>query len=117
MGLTQKIPAEQILKDSESVIDKMADAAAQKIIELNGNRPVNAVFVVGGGGKMASYTQKVAEHLGIMAERVAVRGEEVLGSISFDIDGFKRFIICNTNRNMYELLHTEKQFYVCYCQW
>ena len=48
MGLTQKIPAEQILKDSESVIDKMADAAAQKIIELNGNRPVNAVFVVGG---------------------------------------------------------------------
>lgn len=42
MGLTQKIPAEQILKDSESVIDKMADAAAQKIIELNGNRPVNA---------------------------------------------------------------------------
>ena len=50
MGLTQKIPAEQILKDSESVIDKMADAAAQKIIELNGNRPVNAVFVVGGGG-------------------------------------------------------------------
>lgn len=90
MGLTQKIPAEQILKDSESVIDKMADAAAQKIIELNGNRPVNAVFVVGGGGKMASYTQKVAEHLGIMAERVAVRGEEVLGSISFDIDGFKK---------------------------
>ena len=29
MGLTQKIPAEQILKDSESVIDKMADAAAK----------------------------------------------------------------------------------------
>ena len=25
-----------------------------------------------------------------MAERVAVRGEEVLGSISFDIDGFKK---------------------------
>ena len=41
------------------------------------------MFVVGGGGKLAGYTEKLAEYLGIAKERVAVRGEQVMQSIEF----------------------------------
>ena len=41
-------------------------------------------------GKIAGYTQKVAEYLGIQKERVAVRGPEVLTTVEFMVDNFKR---------------------------
>ena len=50
-------------------------------MELNGGKPVSAVFVVGGGGRIEGYTKKLSAHLGIVAERVAVRGEEVMQKI------------------------------------
>ena len=52
-----------------SAIDNMAKSTSDKIIELNGGKPVNAVFVVGGGGKMPSYTKVLAKNLGIAPER------------------------------------------------
>ena len=63
---------------------------ADKIIELNGGKPVNAVFVVGGGGKIPGYTDKVADCLGIPHQRVAVRGEEVLTTVDFEVPDFKK---------------------------
>ena len=112
MGLTQKIPAEQILKDSESVIDKMADAAAQKIIELNGGKPVNAVFVVGGGGKIPGYTERVADCLGIPHQRVAVRGEEVLTAVDFQVDNFKKDSLYVTPVGICTNYYTQKNNFV-----
>ena len=68
----------------------MAKDVAEKIIELNGGKPVNAVFVVGGGGKIPGYTERVADCLGIPHQRVAVRGEEVLTAVDFQVDNFKK---------------------------
>ena len=70
----------------------MAKDAAEKIIELNGGTACKCGICCWRWRKDGKLYRKVAEHLGIMAERVAVRGEEVLGSISFDIDGFRRRI-------------------------
>jgi sulfur carrier protein ThiS len=42
--------------------------------------------VVGGGGKIPGYTKKLAEKLGIVQERVAIRGEEVMQNIVFEND-------------------------------
>lgn len=90
MGITQKVQAADIRKVTAPVIEKMAEQSAEKIKELNGGKPVNAVFVVGGGGKMMGYTDKVAESLGIVKERVAVRGEEVLTTVDFENTNFKK---------------------------
>lgn len=53
------------------------------IKQLNGDKSVSAVFVVGGGGKIEGYTKCVAERLGIPQERCALRGEEVMQKIDF----------------------------------
>ena len=83
MGLPQKIAREEVLHIVEDNMTSMAVQAADKIKELNGDKPVSAVFVVGGGGKIEGYTKCVAERLGIPAERCALRGEEVMQKIDF----------------------------------
>lgn len=83
MGLPQTITKAEVLKTVETSMDSMAKMAADKIKELNGDKSVSAVFVVGGGGRLEGYTDKVAEYLGIAKERCAVRGEEVMQNIDF----------------------------------
>ena len=90
MGLEQQVKAEDVHKTIHSVIGRMAKATADEIRRLNGGKSVNAVFVVGGGGKMPEYTTLLAKNLGIANERVAVRGEEVLKNINFRVDDFKK---------------------------
>ena len=83
MGLPQTYKSEELFKVIEPAIESMAKQAADKIRELNGERPVSAVFVVGGGGKIDGYTEGLARELGIQVERVALRGEEVMQKIEF----------------------------------
>ena len=84
MLLPQTISSEEIKQITAPVIDDMAQQAADKIKELNGDKAVSAVFVVGGGGKIPGYTEAVADKLGIAKERVALRGEEVMQQIVFE---------------------------------
>jgi len=83
MGLPQKIEKKAVLEMVNEQLDEMTMLVAEKFKELNGGKPVSAVFVVGGGGRIEGYTKKLSEHLGIVAERVAVRGEEVMQKIRF----------------------------------
>ena len=83
MGIPQKISKEEVLSVISDNLENMSRLAAEKIKELNGNKPVSAVFVVGGGGKIDTYTDRVAKHLGIAPERCAVRGEEVMTKVDF----------------------------------
>ena len=83
MGLTQTITSEAVEQVVSEVIENMTSQAAAKIKELNGDKSVSAVFVVGGGGKLPGYTKALAQKLDIQNERVAVRGEEVMQGIEF----------------------------------
>ena len=83
MGLPQIITSKEAMEILNPYILKMTTPVAQCIRELNGDKSVSAVFVVGGGGKIPTYTQLLAEELGIVKERVAVRGEEVMNKIEF----------------------------------
>ena len=83
LGLPQTCKSEELFKVIEPAIATMAKQAADKICELNGDKPVSAVFVVGGGGKIGGYTEGIARELGIQVERVALRGEEVMQKIEF----------------------------------
>lgn len=90
MGISHKIPAKEVWDLVEEVKDKMTTEVANKIIELNGDKSVSAAFVVGGGGKIHGYTKSLAEKLGIVEERVALRGEEVMKHITFQQEEVKK---------------------------
>ncbi len=83
MGLKQTITKEEVERVVSDVIENMTSQVAAKIKELNGDKSVSAVFVVGGGGRLPGYTQALAAKLDLQNERVAVRGEEVMMGIEF----------------------------------
>ncbi len=84
MGISHTVPAEDVWKLTDPVMKKIAAEVASKIKELNGDKSVSAAFVVGGGGKVHGFTDTLADELGIVHERVALRGEEVMKNIFFD---------------------------------
>ena len=84
MSIEHTIPAEDVWEVVAPVVDNIAREVSAKIIELNGDKTVSACFVVGGGGKIHGFTQNLAEDLDLPQERVALRGEEVLGEVIFE---------------------------------
>lgn len=90
MGLTQVITAKEVEDILAEKVKDMTKQVADCIRELNGEKAVSAVFVVGGGGMVPSYTEYLAQELGIVKERVAIRGQEVMQSIEFEIENPRR---------------------------
>ncbi len=90
MGLSQTITAKEVAKILEEHVVKMTRMVAECIRELNGDKSVSAVFVVGGGGMIPGYTEHLAKELEIVKERVAIRGQEVMQNIQFEIENPRR---------------------------
>ncbi len=90
MGLPQTISSQEVASILDSSVEKMTKLVADCIKELNGDKPVSAVFVVGGGGMIPGYTEKLAAELGIVKERVAIRGQEVMQNIVFEMDDARK---------------------------
>ena len=83
MGLEKTITTKEINKVIKPHIDEMAAQVTEAVMKLNGDKPVSAVFVVGGGGCVPGYTQAIAKKMKIPEERVALRGSEVMNNINF----------------------------------
>ena len=90
MSIEHTIPAQDVWDVAAPVVDNIAQEVSAKIRELNGDKTVSACFVVGGGGKIHGFTEKLAEDLDLPEERVALRGEEVLGDVTFEQDDIKK---------------------------
>ncbi|MBE5840277.1 MAG: cell division protein FtsA [Butyrivibrio sp.] len=91
MGLNKTISSKDIAKIVKPKVDEMAKKAVNEIRRLNGDKPVSAVFVVGGGGCVPGYVKAIAREMDIPEERVALRGEEVMKNITFlNNDGIER---------------------------
>ncbi len=90
MSLSHTIPSSEVWELTEPIVNNMAHEVAEKIVELNGGKPVSAAFIVGGGGKIHGYTEKLASELDIIPERVALRGEEVLKNVNFVQEGVEK---------------------------
>lgn len=73
IGLTHEIQAKKLKQTMLPVIEAMTLQVAEKIVALNGGVSPNAVFCVGGGSQMLEVTSKLAHHLKLVEERVALR--------------------------------------------
>lgn len=83
MFLPHTVSAQEIWDLVTPTVENIATEVAEKIKELNGGKSVSACFVVGGGGKIHGFTELLAEKLGLIKERVALRGQEVLRQVEF----------------------------------
>lgn len=90
MGEAFKLSSDDVLATAQEAVGVIVDQVSNKIIELNGGKPVSAVFVVGGGGKMPGFTERMSKKLGLPENRVAIRGAEVLQQIDFSSTGIKK---------------------------
>lgn len=90
MGLPQTITAKEVADILHEAVEKMTHLVADCIKELNGDKAVSAVFVVGGGGMIPGYTQQLAAELDIVKERVAIRGQEVMQNIVFELENARK---------------------------
>lgn len=90
MGESYKLTREEIQETAKEALESIVEKVSDKILELNGENPVSAVFVVGGGGKMPGFTEQMARRLGLPENRVALRGAEVLQQVDFSATGIKK---------------------------
>lgn len=84
MGRVHKTTPEDVMSIIKTTAESLAQKISEKIIELNGNHPTNAVFLVGGGGQISHFSDMLATYLNIPFDRVALRGKTVLDAVNFE---------------------------------
>ncbi|WP_455715464.1 cell division protein FtsA [Anaerosporobacter sp.] len=90
MGIAHKVSTQEVKEILNDTVNFITKNVADKIIEINGGKTVSAVFVVGGGGKIPGFVDTLAHNLTLPVERVALRGEEVLGEVHFLPENIKK---------------------------
>jgi cell division protein FtsA len=82
LDFEHEIKKEKIMEIIKEPIDKITSEISNKILELNGKPPV-AVMLVGGGGKVPSFKEKIAEYLELAENRIALKTTDNLTKIKF----------------------------------
>ncbi|MBV7274314.1 rod shape-determining protein [Clostridiaceae bacterium UIB06] len=127
LGLENEILSEDVIKLISPIVRKISDEIGSKIIELNGDKSPNAVFLVGGGAHTPKLREFLAEKLNLQIQRVGIKGRESvvdcvcldnsLGSIGVTVLGIalisiKRlghdFIDVFLNNNVISLFNSHK---------
>lgn len=78
LGIENKITYSEIMKIVSPVAEKLSTEISNKIVELNGGKAPNAVFLVGGGAHTPMLRELIAEKLNIQEKRIAIKGREAV---------------------------------------
>lgn len=73
LGIENVVGIDSINKLIKPVVIKMANSIGSKIIEINGNKPPAAVFLVGGGAHSPFLIEELAKVLNIDEKRIAIK--------------------------------------------
>lgn len=76
LGLENEISSQEIKSIVKPVVQKISQEIGEKIIELNGGKSPNAVFLVGGGAHTLGLKEALANKLNIPMQRVAIKGRD-----------------------------------------
>jgi cell division protein FtsA len=79
----QEVKREEILEILSPVIDNITENIAKEIKNLNGKTPV-AILVVGGGGKVPTFTEKLAKKFDLPKSRVSLKTAKNFDNIIFE---------------------------------
>ena len=73
LGISHETTADELREVITPAVGALAQELAKRILDLNGKTP-SAVFLAGGGSKLAGLKERVAEELKIEPTRVAIAG-------------------------------------------
>ncbi|WP_010240549.1 cell division protein FtsA [Clostridium arbusti] len=76
LSLENSISFDEVIKIIRPVVEKLSEEIASKIIELNGGKAPNAVFLVGGGAHTPLLKELIVKNLNIPDQRIAIKGTE-----------------------------------------
>lgn len=78
MGLENQVTYEEMLKIINPVVLKIASETGKKIIELNGGKAPNAIFLVGGGAHTPGLKEAIADFIKLPSQRIAIKGRDAV---------------------------------------
>ncbi len=73
LGMEQKVTRAEIEQCIQGAVEFLCKEITEKVLEINGNPP-SALFLAGGGSKLAGLKDKITQALKMEASRVAVAG-------------------------------------------
>ncbi len=73
LGMEQKASAKDLFQSIRGAMEALSKEIADKVVELNGKAP-SALFLVGGGSKLAGLKDGIADALGMDQNRVTLAG-------------------------------------------
>lgn len=73
LGLEQKLSCQEIFQAIQGAMEALSKEIADKVVEINGTAP-SALFLVGGGSKLARLKDGITAALGMDDNRVTVAG-------------------------------------------
>ena len=73
LGLEERVSPQEVQETIREPMDRLANAIAQQIMEINGGAP-SALFLAGGGSKLVDFKAKMAAVMGMEEKRVALAG-------------------------------------------
>lgn len=76
LGFENSITYDEVIKIIKPTVEKLSLEISKKIIELNGGKPTNAVFLVGGGAHTPFLKELIVKSLNIPVQRIAIKGRE-----------------------------------------
>lgn len=86
LGMSQTISKEEILECIEEASQTLCREISERILEVNNGAP-SAVFLAGGGSKLAGMRESIAKYLKMDANRVAIAGNNFqINAFSSDYD-------------------------------
>ena len=80
LGMENEITSEEIKNMIKPVVDKISKEIGDRIIELNGGKSPNAVFLVGGGSYTLGMKEGIAKVLNIPDKRIAIKGRDAISN-------------------------------------
>ncbi|MCM1990608.1 cell division protein FtsA [Oceanirhabdus seepicola] len=78
MGFENSVNREDVTKLISPLVEKISEGICSKIIELNGGKAPNAIFLVGGGAHTPGLKEEITTKLNLVSQRVAVKGREAV---------------------------------------
>ena len=86
LGFESEISKEDMITAIFPAIEKLADSISQEILNLNNNKPPQAVMLIGGGSLTPRLPKILAEKLNLPANRVAIRGIDAIKKLEIEAD-------------------------------
>ena len=80
------VKPDQVREVIQPVVDQLAKTITEKILEYNGGKAPNAVFLVGGGSQAKGLAEAISDYIGLPKERVAVRNRSIAKNVVLDAD-------------------------------